>query len=316
MAQVGFTPVQLYYSTTNGAAPTAPRLQVGELAINILDEKLFFKNSAGVVKVLADAASVTGNLPGGNVGTIVYQISTGNTGYLTLGSQGSLLFAGATAPQYLNLGATNWILTAGSTTPQYVNPSTVSVGFANSAGETSDILGGGPNQIVFQNATDSTSFVVAPTTPGFVLSWSGTSFVWAAAPAATSAIDLAGGVAGAVPYQVAPGDTAFTAAGTAGFLLTSNGAGAPTWSNPAGLSVSFASTAGSATTAGTATLAVDVAGGTANRVLYQVGPDNTDFLPTGTIGQVLTSQGAAAAPVWQDQVPAVTKAFVYYMAQF
>jgi len=297
MAQVGFTPVQLYYSTTNGATPTAPRMQVGELAINILDEKLFFKNAAGVVKVLADSSSATGNLPGGGTGTLVYQATTGNTAYLTLGT-------------------TNWILTAGATAPQYVNPSSVSVGYADAAGEAADILGGVANQILFQNAPDSTSFVVAPTTPGFVLSWNGSAFTWSAAPAATSAIDLAGGTAGSVPYQVAPGDTAFTPTGTAGFLLTSGGTSAPTWTNPSGLSVNFATTAGSATTAGTATLAIDVAGGTANRVLYQVGPNNTDFLPTGNAGQVLTSQGAGTAPVWQDQVPAVSKSFVYFCAQF
>lgn len=303
MAQVGFTPVQLYYSTTTTAVPTALRMQVGELAINITDEKLFFKNAAGVVKVLADSSSATGNLPGGGTGTLVYQATTGNTAYLTLGT-------------------TNWILTAGTTAPQYVNPSSVAVGYADAAGETSDLLGGAANQIVYQNATDSTAFITAPTTPGFVLGWSGSAFVWAAAPAATSAIDLAGGTAGSVPYQVAPGDTSFTATGTAGFLLTSGGTGVPTWTSPSTLSVSFATsagsaaTAGSATTAGLAALATDVAGGTANRVLYQVGIDNTDFLPTGNSGQVLTSQGAGAAPVWQDQVPAVSKSFVYFCAQF
>lgn len=291
MAQVGFTPVQLYYSTTTTAVPTALRMQVGELAINITDEKLFFKNAAGVVKVLADSSSATGNLPGGGTGTLVYQATTGNTAYLTLGT-------------------TNWILTAGTTAPQYVNPSSVAVGYADAAGETSDILGGAANRIVYQNATDSTDFIVAPTVPGFVLSWSGSSFVWAAAPAATSAIDLAGGTAGSVPYQVAPGDTAFTPTGTAGFLLTSGGAGAPTWTNPSGLSVNFATTAGSAGSA------VDVAGGTANQILYQTAPGNTDFLPTGNAGQVLTSQGAGTAPVWQDQVPAVSKSFVYFCAQF
>ena len=297
MAQVGFTPVQLYYSTTTTAVPPALRMQVGELAINITDEKLFFKNAAGVVKVLADSSSATGNLPGGGTGTLVYQATTGNTAYLTLGT-------------------TNWILTAGTTAPQYVNPSSVAVGYADAAGETSDLLGGAANQIVYQNATDSTDFIAAPTVPGFVLSWSGSAFVWAAAPAATSAIDLAGGTAGSVPYQVSPGDTAFTPTGTAGFLLTSNGTSAPSWTNPSGLSVSFATTAGSAATAGSATLATDVAGGTANRVLYQVSPNNTDFLPTGASGQVLTSQGAGAAPVWQDQVPAVSKSFVYFCAQF
>jgi hypothetical protein len=54
----------------------------------------------------------------------------------------------------------------------------------------------------------------------------------------------------------------------------------------------------------------------ANQILYQTAPGNTDFLPVGNAGQVLTSQGAGTAPVWQDQVPAVSKSFVYFCAQF
>jgi hypothetical protein len=55
MAQVGFTPLQLYYSTTPTQAPIAANLAAGELAINIADGKLYYKDSSGVVKVLADA---------------------------------------------------------------------------------------------------------------------------------------------------------------------------------------------------------------------------------------------------------------------
>lgn len=46
---------------------------------------------------------------------------------------------------------------------------------------------------------------------------------------ASTATGLAGGSAGKVPYQTAPGVTAFTAVGSAGQFLTSNGTGAPTW---------------------------------------------------------------------------------------
>ena len=46
---------------------------------------------------------------------------------------------------------------------------------------------------------------------------------------ATNAINLAGGVAGAVPYQSAPGTTAFSAAGAAGQPILSGGTGAPTF---------------------------------------------------------------------------------------
>lgn len=71
---------------------------------------------------------------------------------------------------------------------------------------------------------------------------------------APSSSDLAGGVAGDLPYQQAPNDTtflnlvpgavlyggaaapAYTAVGTAGELLQSNGTGAPSWINTAALS--------------------------------------------------------------------------------
>lgn len=53
MAQTGYTPIQLYRTTTVSAAPTAGNLSDGELAINTYDEKLYFKNSSGVVKLLS-----------------------------------------------------------------------------------------------------------------------------------------------------------------------------------------------------------------------------------------------------------------------
>lgn len=49
------------------------------------------------------------------------------------------------------------------------------------------------------------------------------------ATSATTATNLAGGVAGAIHYQSAAGASAFSAAGTAGQVLLSGGAAAPTW---------------------------------------------------------------------------------------
>jgi hypothetical protein len=59
MAQAGFTPISLYYSTTASALPTGANLVAGELALNTVDEKLYFKNSAGTVKLLASSAGTT-----------------------------------------------------------------------------------------------------------------------------------------------------------------------------------------------------------------------------------------------------------------
>lgn len=59
MAQSGFTPIQLYYSTTSGNTPLAANLANGELAINTADGILFYKDSSGVVEVLASGSSVS-----------------------------------------------------------------------------------------------------------------------------------------------------------------------------------------------------------------------------------------------------------------
>ena len=55
MAQAGYTPIQLYFSTTAAAVPLAANLAQGELAINIADGKLYYENSSGVVTLLAGA---------------------------------------------------------------------------------------------------------------------------------------------------------------------------------------------------------------------------------------------------------------------
>jgi hypothetical protein len=60
MAQAGYTPISLYYSTTAAAAPTAGNLVPGELAINITDGKLYYEDNAGVVQVIATKATATG----------------------------------------------------------------------------------------------------------------------------------------------------------------------------------------------------------------------------------------------------------------
>jgi hypothetical protein len=62
MAQTNNTTLQLYYSPTAAAVPTAGNLAFGELAINILDEKLYFKNSSGVVKLLASPSGASGSV--------------------------------------------------------------------------------------------------------------------------------------------------------------------------------------------------------------------------------------------------------------
>ena len=58
MAQTGFTPISIYYSSTATNVPTAGNLVAGELAINTADGKLFYKDSAGVVQVIGTKGGV------------------------------------------------------------------------------------------------------------------------------------------------------------------------------------------------------------------------------------------------------------------
>jgi len=57
MAQAGYTPISLYYSTTAAAVPVNTNLASGELAINITDGKLYYKDNTGTVKLLAGATA-------------------------------------------------------------------------------------------------------------------------------------------------------------------------------------------------------------------------------------------------------------------
>jgi hypothetical protein len=80
MSQAGFTPIQLYRTTTAAAVPLAADLAAGELAINTTDEKLYFKNAAGTVKLLAANLNAVANGGTGISTTTAYSVVfTGTT---------------------------------------------------------------------------------------------------------------------------------------------------------------------------------------------------------------------------------------------
>lgn len=88
MAATGYTPIQLYYSTTASATPLAANLAAGELAINTNDGKLYYKDSGGTVKVLAGSGG-SGVVAGSNT-----QIQFNNSG--VFGASANLTWNGST----------------------------------------------------------------------------------------------------------------------------------------------------------------------------------------------------------------------------
>lgn len=88
MAQTGYTPIQLYRSTTSGAAPAAGNLAAGELAINIndADMALYAENASGNVKrLINNPAGLKYPTADGTSGQVVVTDGSGN---LSFGSGG------------------------------------------------------------------------------------------------------------------------------------------------------------------------------------------------------------------------------------
>lgn len=161
MAQTGYTPILIYSSSTVSQAPAAGNLTNStlgsELAINITDGKLFYKDNANNVQVIAWKTTPT---------------TAGGTGLTSYAAGDLLYYATGTALSKLAIGANTNILTSTGTAPQWTAPSSITVG---------------------------------------------------------AATNLAGGVAGSVPYQSGAGTTTFLGIGAANTVLTSSGS-APQWS--------------------------------------------------------------------------------------
>lgn len=236
MAQAGFTPISLYYSTTASAQPTGANLVAGELALNTVDEKLYFKNSAGTVKLLASSASTTnvqtisfgstgltpntatsgavtvaGTLAVGNGGTGITSFGTGVAGALGQNVSGTGSIALTTSPVF--------------TTPNLGTPSagtlTSCTGLPLTTGVTGilPIANGGTNSssTAYCNLTSNVTGTLPVANGGTGVA------------STTAYAVLCGGTTTTGPFQ------AIASVGTAAQVLTSNGAGAlPTFQTPAG----------------------------------------------------------------------------------
>lgn len=127
MAQTGYTPIQLYYSTTTTNTPSAANLVSGELAINITDGKLFYKDNGGVVQTIATKAGANGDVVGPASATdSALAAFDGTTGKLVksanLTSNNVLLGNGTSAPLTVAPGTAGNVLTSNGTTWQSTAP--------------------------------------------------------------------------------------------------------------------------------------------------------------------------------------------------
>jgi hypothetical protein len=115
MAQTGFTPIQLYYSSTTTNVPLAADLANGELAINITDGKLFYKDNAAAVQVIGwktvpATAGGTGQTSFA-VGDLLYANTTTTLAKLPDVATGNALISGGVgvAPSWGKIGLTTHV---------------------------------------------------------------------------------------------------------------------------------------------------------------------------------------------------------------
>lgn len=169
MAQTGFTPIQLYSTATAAAAPGASNLinsTLGsELAINITDGKLFYKDNANAVQVIgwkvrpanAGGTGITSYA----VGDILYADTTSTLAKLPDVATGNALISGGVgvAPSYGKIGLTTHVSGVLPVANGGTNASTASItSFNNITGYTaSGATGTTSTNLVFSTSPSITT---------------------------------------------------------------------------------------------------------------------------------------------------------------
>ena len=176
------------------------------------------------------------------------------------------------------------MLTAGATSATWQSVTGATVGNANTA---TNLAGGAPGYIPYQSAIGITSFISSGTTGTILMANYAGAPTWTATSGlsiglTTTATNLAGGTAGQVPYQTAPGVTSFYGPGTTGDVLVSGNTSGPRYQNTLTLASITSATS-------TSTGALQVRGGVGiGGTVYlggylQVGTTSTT---TGTNGEI------------------------------
>jgi len=180
MAQTGFTPLLIYSSSTGGSAPAAGNLTNStlgsELAINITDGKLFYKDNANAVQVIAwkttpTTAGGTG-LTSYTAGDLLYYVSGTTLTKLGIGASGRYLSSSGSAPQWSAPAAltktddTNVTLTlGGSASTALLNAASLTLGWTGTLAVSRGGTGTGTAGITaFNNITGYTASGATGTT--------------------------------------------------------------------------------------------------------------------------------------------------------
>lgn len=321
MAQAGFTPIQLYHTSTALAVPTAGNMVQGELALNITDGKLYFKDASNNVTLLAVAG-------GAGAGTVTSVSASGGTTGLTFSGSpitttGTLTLGGTLGTNNGGTGQTTYTngqLLIGNTSTGGLSKATLTAGsgisITNGAGTiTIAASGGGGGTITGVTATfPATS--TGGTAPDIGIAHSGGActtttgtgaLVFATAPTITlgnaTGLPLSTGVTGTLP--VANGGNGLSSTPSNGQIDIGNGSGFTRTTLTAGSGISISNGAGSITISNTGsagvssfntrTGAVTLSSGDVTGALGYTPPQPNGTGASGTWGINISGSAASAS---------------------
>jgi hypothetical protein len=167
MAAPGATPIILYHTTTASAQPSTSNLNVGELAINVTDRKVYSKNGSNalitVVGTLGNQDANAVAITGGTINGTTIGASTAATGrFTTLDATGAATFAADSS--FTSTGAVKIpVGTAaqqpGVPTQGMIRYNTDTPGFEGYSGSAWGALGGGntTNKGLWENSQNITA---------------------------------------------------------------------------------------------------------------------------------------------------------------
>ena len=259
------------YQNSAGATLFIGTGTVGSLLQMGANTATFVSTSSILVGAAVTASNAT-NLSGGTAGAIVYQVNSGQTGFIGTGTVGSILQMGT------------------GSTATFVSSSSVYVGDAVNS---TNIRGGTAGALPYQSAAGVTQFINTGT-PGSILQMgtgSTATFVSSSsvyvgfanqAVFSNTATNIAGGLLGQIPYQNAIGATLFIGTGTTGSLLQM-GANTATFVTTSSIYV------------GNAVTATNLRGGNLGAIPYQTAAGATQFINTGTPGSLLQMGASTTA---------------------